>query len=163
MQFNREFYEKNKKVISKVSKKLLDFYKEIGVNNLSASNLDEEGIEEAAISASKYYESKVIYTTYLNSYDPRVGQTLVLYCLAIDFTDKVEEVFRKCFGEFSIRDKAACKNSNYRVFKKKSLDILLPNDIDYNLRLNIIFNGDINADMQKYHKFMNKAPKGVKY
>lgn len=174
MFYCRKYYETHKDIIEDTSKKLRSLFEEyenalyerLKQRNPKSQKLTQTEQNKMNLEMANYYESSAIYTVYQNSYDPRMGQTLAVYVDRIPHTDidLLESLLTKYFGNFKIRkSQKECKLSHYRTFNKNAFDYLFDNGNSKTGKLNIIFNDSISFDLEKYSKYMSKAPKNIKY
>lgn len=168
MSFNRGFYTSNKEIIEKIAEKLKVFYKEIEKESYleMGSKISPEQLEEIASGAALQKEEGATYSVFANSYDPRFGNTLVVYAPMPKITDKakIKEILKKYFGDCAYRtNKALCKKTSYRNFNENAIDVVFEEDVNSNTRLNIIFNDTSLKDEARFAKYWAKRPVGVIY
>ncbi len=164
----KAFYNENKQIIDKISEKIVEIYKknEKIKNQRLLEKMEDKLKDEILNKQPAYLEQHVIYEIYQNSYDPRAGKTLAVYIPADFERSFVLQTCQELFGEFTIRDKKGCKESNYREYSENDLDLIFKEAIDYKTTLNLIFSNyhtlqplasPYYNDIEKYRKFLSKA------
>ena len=170
----KAFYEDNKKLIDNVSEKIIEMFRDYEkiVNARLLDKMSSEQIEEILNKQPAYYERYVIYEIYQNSYDPRGGKTLAVYIPSHFDREFILSSCQKLFGEYNLRDKKGCKESNYRVYENNETDLIFKDCIENKTTLNLIFTNTpilqmtscgYFQDYEKYIKFLSKAPKDLIY